>query len=295
MTQPAPPPPPAGWYPDPGNPAMQRYWDGQQWTEHVSTPTPPAGWYPDPSGEAGKERYWGGSAWTQERRTVPKEPAAPGSSATASVQLQGYFQGHGRPHQRPAQTAAAQPSTSQHVSSQTPGTTLGEWLGKAWAQAGGAVECPGCHTTAGPPGALCPACGSRFPSPRTAMVGIALALLGGFFLLLALIFTGGLLQETRRGETDVSTVEVFGWLFAVVGVGMLIYSVGRSGPQRQSSCCGCSCAIALLAIPAAGWALWTAGGPLLAAAAVPAWIPLSWALEGGIRLGVRSNSDPPSR
>lgn len=26
--------PPAGWYPDPGRPGGQRYWDGQQWTEH---------------------------------------------------------------------------------------------------------------------------------------------------------------------------------------------------------------------------------------------------------------------
>lgn len=36
---PTPPPaaaalPPAGWYPDPGRPGGQRYWDGQQWTEH---------------------------------------------------------------------------------------------------------------------------------------------------------------------------------------------------------------------------------------------------------------------
>lgn len=35
---PVPPPaaalPPAGWYPDPGRPGGQRYWDGQQWTEH---------------------------------------------------------------------------------------------------------------------------------------------------------------------------------------------------------------------------------------------------------------------
>ena len=28
---------PAGWYPDPnGKPQTQRYWDGSQWTEHVS-------------------------------------------------------------------------------------------------------------------------------------------------------------------------------------------------------------------------------------------------------------------
>lgn len=25
---------PAGWYPEPGRPGTQRYWDGEQWTEH---------------------------------------------------------------------------------------------------------------------------------------------------------------------------------------------------------------------------------------------------------------------
>ncbi|RPA65959.1 DUF2510 domain-containing protein [Gordonia oryzae] len=27
---------PAGWYPDPVNPALQRYWDGVRWTEHAA-------------------------------------------------------------------------------------------------------------------------------------------------------------------------------------------------------------------------------------------------------------------
>jgi hypothetical protein len=33
---------PAGWYPDPGGSAQQRYWDGTQWTEHYA----PAAGYP---------------------------------------------------------------------------------------------------------------------------------------------------------------------------------------------------------------------------------------------------------
>ena len=41
MTTPA-----AGWYPDPQNAAMKRYWDGTSWTEQVqlssSVPPPPA-------------------------------------------------------------------------------------------------------------------------------------------------------------------------------------------------------------------------------------------------------------
>ena len=42
---------PAGWYDDPENPAMYRYWDGTVWTEHRSPKAPP----PGPAG--------GGSAW----------------------------------------------------------------------------------------------------------------------------------------------------------------------------------------------------------------------------------------
>ena len=29
---------PAGWHPDPGGSGRQRYWDGQQWTDHVHDP-----------------------------------------------------------------------------------------------------------------------------------------------------------------------------------------------------------------------------------------------------------------
>lgn len=38
-------PPPAGWYPDPGNAQLQRWWDGSVWTDHTQpgaqVPPPP--------------------------------------------------------------------------------------------------------------------------------------------------------------------------------------------------------------------------------------------------------------
>lgn len=41
MDGPQPAKPPAGWWPDPQNPALQRYWDGRQWTAHVAMRTEP--------------------------------------------------------------------------------------------------------------------------------------------------------------------------------------------------------------------------------------------------------------
>ena len=42
MSAQATPPVPAGWYPDPQNPATARYWDGATWTEHRHQPGQPA-------------------------------------------------------------------------------------------------------------------------------------------------------------------------------------------------------------------------------------------------------------
>jgi hypothetical protein len=81
------------WYPDPTGRFEQRYWDGSQWTEHVTSagqqrtdplpggpvepattadlpglqataPDPAPDWYPDPTGRY-EQRYWDGSQWTE--------------------------------------------------------------------------------------------------------------------------------------------------------------------------------------------------------------------------------------
>jgi len=44
------PPPPPGWYADPGDPSRQRWWDGTRWTEKTQ---PPAGQAPAASGGSG--------------------------------------------------------------------------------------------------------------------------------------------------------------------------------------------------------------------------------------------------
>lgn len=63
----------AGWYADPGRRHELRFWDGEQWTEHVSTGGAStveravtgglAGWYLDPSGKF-DQRYFDGTSFT---------------------------------------------------------------------------------------------------------------------------------------------------------------------------------------------------------------------------------------
>jgi hypothetical protein len=42
MTDSAPAPVPAGWYPDPDSPGIVRWWDGEAWTERRAPAAPPA-------------------------------------------------------------------------------------------------------------------------------------------------------------------------------------------------------------------------------------------------------------
>jgi hypothetical protein len=140
---------------------------------------------------------------------------------------------------------------------------------------GGLPRCPGCRRTTGPPGALCPYCGSVYPDPEAGAMRAVLWVVAAVGIGLALLVAG--LSEAVAG------------VFAVIGIGAAIGALamgsrwrGRVGPAqpRQLSCCGCSCAVALLVLPTAGVLLWMQGGPGLAALALPAWGPLSWAIRG---------------
>ncbi len=111
--------PPAGWYEDPDDGALQRFWDGSRWTssrmprneavplegeEPAPLPTyryasdappapadpqstnglPAAAWYADPENPQGM-RYWDGTGWTEHRTDYlaapPKKPVGEGMVA----------------------------------------------------------------------------------------------------------------------------------------------------------------------------------------------------------------------
>jgi uncharacterized RDD family membrane protein YckC len=94
---------PAGWYPDPapappGGQPQHRYWDGQQWTEHIA-PAAPAG----PGGGAG------GELWTQPVNPYDAPSTEPYSSQPSS-----------------SQPSSSQPTSSQPTSGQ-PGAYQGSY------------------------------------------------------------------------------------------------------------------------------------------------------------------------
>jgi hypothetical protein len=109
---------PAGWYADPDDGALQRFWDGSRWTSsrmprneavplEGTTPSPtevvgdggapppsehtglpPAAWYADPDNAEGM-RYWDGSRWTEHRTDY--RAAAPKPKASEGMVAAGYI------------------------------------------------------------------------------------------------------------------------------------------------------------------------------------------------------------
>ncbi len=134
----------------------------------------------------------------------------------------------------------------------------------------GWVLCPGCRQRSGPPGALCPDCGSRLPQPQKAESAGALLAIG-----LVVGAIGYAIYAASGHGSFGAVVLLIGIIVFGVGLAQGSDVAGRIGPERQASCCGCSCAVALLVVPVGAALLWTQGGPALAALAVPAWAAAS--------------------
>jgi len=118
---------PAGWYPDPDPaqslPDVQRYWDGQQWTEHVHAPAgpPPAGQVPTYPAQAAAEQQ----PTYPDQRAAGQSPAYPVQASTYPAQVD------------PAQGSSAQGSGGYAQAPGGPATTPdGQQLASWWSRVG---------------------------------------------------------------------------------------------------------------------------------------------------------------
>ena len=75
---------PAGWYDDPSNPDMLRYWDGVTWSNHTAPRKSPTA-----SSSSGGPDYQG------QRPSAPSEPSQPGQPSQTSPPLPPMPQGSG--------------------------------------------------------------------------------------------------------------------------------------------------------------------------------------------------------
>ena len=181
---------------------------------------------------------------------------------------------------QPKPEPEAQPPATTSSQQDTADLTLRQKLSVAMDEGLTPVECPGCKTTTGSPSDICPSCGSRYPNPLVGLLGAGLFLLGFLLLMLALVIYGGLFESNQTNG-----LESIGAITLIVGVALVFYSNGRSGPKQATSCCGCSCVVVILVLPSLAAGLWTTGGPVLAAGAVPLSIPAIIVMDEVASLG----------
>jgi uncharacterized RDD family membrane protein YckC len=78
---------PSGWYPDPANPAQERYWDGWQWSRNTRSVEQPPG-----HGQAGASQRWPQSPQPQQfspQQSQPYYPYPPQGGYSAPVPAPG--------------------------------------------------------------------------------------------------------------------------------------------------------------------------------------------------------------
>ncbi|MFT4164214.1 MAG: RDD family protein [Microlunatus sp.] len=93
---------PSGWYPDPVNPANERYWDGWQWsrnTREIENPGPaagPSGYVPPRASQAPAQPSYGQQSYGQQ--PYPPQQPAPQSGGQPGYGQQPYVPpGYGQP------------------------------------------------------------------------------------------------------------------------------------------------------------------------------------------------------
>lgn len=197
-----------GWFDDPQDPTLERWWDGSAWSVHVrpkfTTPPPPdahpapapvrtgpAGWYDDPQDES-QLRYWDGITWTDQTTATmsvaPVRPRWPSKMTqkpwvnTDAAQVEGEYatdvwSGDRQPWEQPP--ARSFPQQSRPV----PGRTTSSW-----------TEYP----RNGPPSAAVGTFSSRLKSTQSKRIGAVVLVI---FLIVGL--QGGISEyREKRSESS---------------------------------------------------------------------------------------------
>ena len=138
---------------------------------------------------------------------------------------------------------------------------------------GSLATCPGCGTTRGRPGAMCPYCSSKYPNDALTAAGMKVAL-GG-----AALYAFGALAKS-------DTISGFGVLVALIGAGMFARASAGKGPSA-GVLLWLHVLAGMLVLPAGALVLYAHGGPLMALAALPLWIPVAHLLDALMQLAIR--------
>lgn len=129
---------PSGWYPDPVNPANERYWDGWQWsrnTREIENPTPPAGpsgYLPGASQPAGQQPY-GQQPTPQQPPGQPSYGQQPHGQQPYPPQQAPHSSGQPGYGQQYAQPGYGQPYGAKPVPCTADGVPLAGWWTRALA------------------------------------------------------------------------------------------------------------------------------------------------------------------
>jgi hypothetical protein len=144
--------PPAGWHPDPLGRHAQRYWDGQQWTEHVA----------DQAGNMTTDPLDGGGQGQQAQQAASQEDGQqPATTGSGAEDTGGQAWGSGG-QWGDATTATPDASTGQG------GQAAGSGFESAWGAAGAAAA--GTATAAGTAGGATADTAEATTTPGTASV-----------------------------------------------------------------------------------------------------------------------------
>lgn len=271
--------PTAGWYDDPDDDTVRRWWDGRDWTDHTRPRAEDIapGWYADPR-DAALQRWWDGAGWSESTRPAalatappPSTPAAqapPPTGLTPAAVVAAPVASAEPVSPEPVSTEPTPTEAASAVPAVAPGwypdpaepSRTRWWTGLAWGEATPPVAVPLAAAAAAPAsdpvgpaptGTTHERSGGRAAhaprrSLRRALVAVA--------VVVALLAAGGLalrsrLQQSQLAEPAATAAEKE-WALAGASLGGTLAGRGVKDDQVETVCAGAYELLAASAVPA---------------------------------------------